>query len=1127
MVGIRFEVLGPLRVRGDAEVAVTRPSHRRLLSILLLEVGRRLSTDELIERFWEGEPPETAKAALQTHVSALRGLLPAGTVVTEGYGYALPLDGHALDAAEFGARAAAAQQHAETRDWSKVLGAADDALARWRGQPFEELRDAPFARPEVRRLEELRLELLELRAEALVATGHEADVLPELERLVVEHPLRERLWEQLMLARYRLGRHADALDAYRQARYELAELGLEPGPGLHRLQERILRHDRDLHRRPPTNLPPELTSFVGRERELAEVRGHLDDHRLVTITGVGGAGKTRLARRVAEDNLGDFGDGSWLVELAPLAAPDLVVHQVATTLGVRLDGDDLLAELRTATRGLEVLILLDNAEHLLDAVAVVARALLEGDLGVRVLATSRAPLGVPGEVVYDLPPMTVPDTPSATGQELLRYDAVRLFVERARLARPGFSVEGRDAGAVVEICRRLDGVPLAIELAAARVRTLDPRTIAERLDDRFRLLTVGSSTAPPRQRTLEATVRWSHDLLGPAERTLFARLGVFEGDFDAEMAEAVVAGDGLDRAEVVPLLADLVDRSLVATSATGDGRRRFRLLETLREFALTRLDARGDDTPVRRGHRDWCVAFAREVVACSLGPNRAERLERLAAVSDDLGAALEHEPGPTDDEAVWLMHALASHWWENSHIALARTYLETALARCQDVEDEAELRSFLARTRYALGDVDGAVAESAAAVELVRDRRPSRARVLAFGRSALLEAQLIDHDPGAAVPLAREAVRTAEALDDPPVELRARQVLAQALGWSGEVDAGLNEQRAALELARATGDRSMVVDACGGLFDLLYLHPTERRDGPAELAGTLLELIPEAVDPWQGYRLTRIDWIAYVLLQTGQWERAEELTERLGDRHLEGYDRTWHLMAHATLRWMQGRTEEAQADLDALARHGVNPRWYHDYHPLRADIAADEGRLADVRAIAAEYLAVEVHPSEESKKLGVLSSLVRAEVDAAFAAEAAARQDHIRRAAEVVEQMRHLLASFPPPTGGSVQFETADTYLRFAEAEFTRIAHDDGAARWRAARDAADYVYFRLYAGRRLAQAQLAAGERTAGIETLRAVLEHAREIGAGRIVRDLAALAVGIDAEVPAGATGNDTGRR
>jgi hypothetical protein len=224
---------------------------------------------------------------------------------------------------------------------------------------------------------------------------------------------------------------------------------------------------------------------------------------------------------------------------------------------------------------------------------------------------------------------------------------------------------------------------------------------------------------------------------------------------------------------------------------------------------------------------------------------------------------------------------------------------------------------------------------------------------------------------------------------------------------------------------------------------------------------------------------------------------------------------------------MQGRTEEAQADLDALARHGVNPRWYHDYHPLRADIAADEGRLADVRAIAAEYLAVEVHPSEESKKLGVLSSLVRAEVDAAFAAEAAARQDHIRRAAEVVEQMRHLLASFPPPTGGSVQFETADTYLRFAEAEFTRIAHDDGAARWRAARDAADYVYFRLYAGRRLAQAQLAAGERTAGIETLRAVLEHAREIGAGRIVRDLAALAVGIDAEVPAGATGNDTGRR
>jgi predicted ATPase/DNA-binding SARP family transcriptional activator len=1121
MNAIRFEVLGPLRVEGDPEVALSRPAHRRLLSILLLEGGRRLSTDALIERFWDGDPPQTAKAALQTHVSALRGLLPSGTVVTEGYGYTLPLDGHALDAAEFSDRAAAAQQHAATRNWSSALAAADDALTRWRGRPFEELRDDAFAQPEVRRLEELRCELLELRAEALVATGHEADVLPELERLVVEHPLRERLWEQLMLARYRLGRHADALDAYQRARDELAELGLEPGPGLHRLQGRILRHDDALHRRPPTNLTPELTSFVGRERELAAVCGHLGDHRLVTITGVGGAGKTRLARRVAEESLEGFHDGSWLVELAPLAAPDLVVRQVATTLGLRLDGDDLLAELRTATRDLDILVLLDNAEHLLDAVAAVARALLEGGHGVCVLATSRTPLGVPGEVVYDLPPMTVPDTLSATAPELLRYDAIRLFAERAGLARPGFSVEGRDAEAVVEICRRLDGVPLAIELAAARVRTLDPRTIAERLDDRFRLLTAGSSTAPPRQRTLEATVRWSHDLLSPTERTLFARLAVFEGDLDAEMAEAVVAGDGLDRAEVLPLLADLVDRSLVATSATGDGRRRFRLLETLREFALTQLDARGEMALMRQRHRSWCVAFAREVVECSLGPDRAERLERLAATSDDLRAALDHEPGPIDDESVWLTHALASHWWENSHIALARTYLETALGRCRDVETEAELRSFLARTSYALGDVDGAVAEVTAAVELVGDRPPSRARVLALGRSALLEAQLIDHDPGAAVPLAREAVRTAEALDDPPVELRARQMLAQALGWSGEIDAGLREQRAALELARATGDPSMVVDACGGLFDLLYLHPTERRDGPAELARALLELIPEAVHPWQGYRLTRIDWIAYVLIQTGQWERADELVERLGNHHLEGYDRTWHLMARATLRWMQGHSDAAQADLDALTHHGVNPRWYHDYHPLRADVAADEERLADVHGVAAEYLAVEVHPSEESKKLGVLCPLVRAEVDAALAAEGAARDDHVRRAVKSLDQMRHLLVTFPPPTGGSVQFETAETYLRFAEAEVTRVAQDDGVARWRAARDAADYVYFRLYAGRRLAEAQLEAGERAAGIETLRAALDQAREVGAGRIARDLAALAVGIGVEVPAGATG------
>jgi non-specific serine/threonine protein kinase len=457
--------------------------------------------------------------------------------------------------------------------------------------------------------------------------------------------------------------------------------------------------------RPSHNLPLRLTSFVGRERVLAEVQALLHEHRLVTLVGAPGVGKTRLGLHVAATLLNAYPDGAWLVELAPLSDPALVPQAVADVLGVREQpGRALAASLAEHLHRRGLLLLLDNCEHLVGAVATLAEALLRTCPDLRILATSREPLAIEGEATWRVPSLAFPDLPRAhatlPARALAEYEAVRLFVERARVAMSAFALDQQNAPTVAQICARLDGIPLAIELAAARVRALSVEQIAARLDDRFRLLTGGSRTALPRQQTLRGAVDWSYDLLAKPEQALLRRLAVFAGGFTLEAAERVASSEsrvasGTDDDSLLITryaLLDLVDKSLVQVEPGGDGERRYRLLETLRQYGLEKLAEHGELAAARDRHRDYFLALAREAEPRLTGPEQIVALRELEREHDNFRAALawcfpaatppgEAAAPETDPEGgMQLVVALIWLWVMHAHLSEGRRWLEQALA---------------------------------------------------------------------------------------------------------------------------------------------------------------------------------------------------------------------------------------------------------------------------------------------------------------------------------------------------------------------------------------------------------------------------------------------------------------
>jgi predicted ATPase/DNA-binding SARP family transcriptional activator len=648
-MGIEFRILGPLELRADGRVLpLGSPKQRALLALLLVHANETLSRDRLIEELWAEAAPATVESAFHSYLSRLRRLLESAgageMLVREQHGYRLRIEPEQLDADRF--------EHLLS-DGSDALGAGNaalaaerlgQALALWRGPPLADVQSKRFAVAAGARLAERRVSALEQRLEADLALGRARELIGELETLVADHPYRERLRAQLMLSLYRSGRQAEALRAYQEARRTLAdELGLEPSQELKELEQAILRQDPTLTpdlpggpeagvelaartTLPPspglqeTSLPTPPTPLIGRERELREAGQLLRAHRIVTLTGPGGSGKTRLALQLADDSVEDFPEGVVWVPLQALRDPEFVLPTIARALGT---GETLSEDLRDR----RLLLVLDNFEQLLASAPKIGQ--LSAQLPrLKLLVTSREPLHVGGEYEYAVAP-------------LREVEAVALFVDRAKSVRADFAEDE----AVVEICRRLDCLPLALELAAARIKALSAPDLLKRLNKRLPILTGGPQDAPERQRTLRATIAWSHELLTPDEQCVFGRLAVFAGGCTLEAAEEVCQAD-------LDTVAALIDKSLLRRE--GD---RYLMLETIGEYALERLEESGELAALRQQHAEYYLEQARAIEGLIRSPQAAGAIDQLEADYDNLRAALQWLAAETPDAplrlAVW------------------------------------------------------------------------------------------------------------------------------------------------------------------------------------------------------------------------------------------------------------------------------------------------------------------------------------------------------------------------------------------------------------------------------------------------------------------------------------------
>jgi predicted ATPase/DNA-binding SARP family transcriptional activator len=679
-----------IRLLGPVEVAVDDATHRlpgagerALLALLALQAGRVAPAERLVDALWGEELPANPANALQLRVSKLRRALAAmgaepSVVVTRPPGYLLGVRPGQVDALRVVTDVQAGRELAAVGDVDGALDAYRRAEEAWRGPALAEFGDVPWALGESRRLEELRVAATEERLALELGAGRHAEVLDEIEGLVAEHPLRERPYGLLMLTLYRAGRQADALAVFQSARRVLdEELGLDPSPELRDLEAAILRQDEELaapeRRAVPSvrpNLPERVASFVGRDEDVASLVGLVGESRCVTVTGAGGLGKTTLAVEAARVAGREFPDGAWFVALAGLTADEQVVGRVADVFGLPptepLHRETAETRLARQLGHRRALVVLDNCEHLVDASARVVQALLTACPHLVVLATSREPLGVAGEVQYALAPLETA-TVGGDGASLVDVPAVRLFVDRARAASRSFVPGEEDLAVVAQLCEKLDGLPLAIELAAARVKTLPVRQLQARLDDRFRLLTTGPRTADARQQTLRATVDWSYRLLEDAEQVLLRRLGVFRGPWAVDDAEEVCGREPLDGVEVMDGVGHLVDRSLVVPVADGE---RFRMLETIRQYAAELLADSGELDEVMTRHLVHLLEVVEEAEPHLRTAEQVDRRERLRLRHDDLVAALAYcaaHPGTHGEAGLRLAAGLGWFWYLGDH----------------------------------------------------------------------------------------------------------------------------------------------------------------------------------------------------------------------------------------------------------------------------------------------------------------------------------------------------------------------------------------------------------------------------------------------------------------------------
>ncbi len=639
-MAVEFRLLGDVEARAAGQRLDIGPSRQRcVLVALLVDVNRPVPADQLIDRVWADEPPHRARNALAAYLSRLRAVVARDgevEIAREPGGYVLTANPLSIDLYCF--RQLTSRARAET-DPAEADALFEKALALWRGDPFASL-DTPWCNDVRTALAAERLAVVLDRNDAGLRAGRHGELLPQIAAMLSDHPLDERLAGQLMLAQYRCGRQADALDTFRQMRDRLVEeLGADPSPALRAVHQQILDGDpghpvpsptprASVTTRPHAGLPRRATSFIGREDDATRVACALREGPLVTLAGVGGVGKTRLALEVAGRVEEDFDDGAWLCELAPLEDGAAVSHAVAAALRLQQQqGLGIDATVIEYLRTRKLLLVVDNCEHVLVAAARLVDQIVRHCPDVVVLATSREPLGVEGERILPVPPLPV-------------EHATRLFADRAKAGRPDFDLDHEPVGAVAEICRRLDGLPLAIELAAARMRAMSSLDLARRLD-RQRLLSGGSRDALPRQQSLAATIDWSYRLLTDAEQALFMRLSVFAGGFDLEAAHGVCGADGDTEDDTLDLLTGLLDKSMV-TMRAGTDRSRYGVLETLRAYGRDRLRENGIDHVCTARHARYYTELAERAAIGMHGADEGAWVDRMLPDYDNLRAAFEH-----------------------------------------------------------------------------------------------------------------------------------------------------------------------------------------------------------------------------------------------------------------------------------------------------------------------------------------------------------------------------------------------------------------------------------------------------------------------------------------------------
>jgi predicted ATPase/DNA-binding SARP family transcriptional activator len=914
-------LLGPveLGVAGGVMAPVAQPRLRVLLGLLGVAAGRVVSAEALVDGLWGEEWSPRREQNLHALVYQLRRRLAApepGTepgkagarLVRAGGGYRLVLGPGEFDVAKFQDLAGRGQAAARAGDAAAARELLGQALGLWRGTALADA--APLCRRlagEAARLEEARLAVIEQRIGCDLALGRHAEVVGELAGLVAEFPLRERLAALLMTALYRSGRRGEALAAYDRARRVLAgELGLDPGPELAGLQAQVLTDDPALAATAavpgrlapsaaalvpaeavPRQLPAQLTSFIGRERDLREVAGLLERDRLVTLAGPGGAGKTRLAVLVAGRLLPQFDDGVFFVPLAPVRDPGMVPSTIASVLGVKeRPGLPAVAALEEQLRDRRSLLVLDNFEHLLLAASVVSR-LLAAAPQVKALVTSRTLLRIYGEREYVVAPLPVPQLQQTTVAEVESYPAVQLFLDRAGMARPGFALSASSATAVAEICRRLDGLPLAIELAAARIRVLSPGELLGRLGRRLALQGTARDL-PERQRTLRATIDWSHQLLDVEEARLFAQLSVFAGGWTRQAAERV-CGEGLG-VQVLDGLESLVEHSLVQRVTSGGDELRFDMLETIREYARERLDASGAGADLARRHARYFLDLAQDAEPHLTGPQADRWLQTLRAETGNLRSALrwamDRGDPPSMEIGLWMAASLWRFWQQTGALREARQWLEDLLARGTDAgirPARALALSAAGSIAYWQTDLGRARDLYQQAVELYRTLgdRPGTADAL----SNLASVPMMTGD----LPLARRLAAQARDLWQELGDDWQAALAALTLGLSFLLEGGHEQALACFEeflpVVRARGDRFWLISSLTGMAQAQHFlgRFQQARNNFGEALGLALEAsdlasVTVALGPLSNLEGAAGDYHRAVRL----WAACEAIRQRIG-----------------------------------------------------------------------------------------------------------------------------------------------------------------------------------------------------------------------------------------------------